>query len=206
METSAGGRRARRALVLTALVGGLLGFGAHPALAAYTAHVSTGTLRVTGDDASDKLALRLSPGAPQPSLGGSGNDFLLGEAGNDFVDGGRGNDTALLGSGDDTFQWDPGDSSDTVEGQGGNDTWKFDGRERLGADRDLRERHARPADARHRERGRPPSTRCGSRLTIQPDAAAAPTGAGSSLWIVSVARAHGQVRTPSMCVRSAWTV
>ena len=34
---------------------------------------------------------------------------------------------ALLGSGADSFIWDPGDASDTVEGQGGNDTMVFNG-------------------------------------------------------------------------------
>src|SRR5262249_12103428 len=38
-----------------------------------------------------------------------------------------GADTALLGTGDDTFQWDPGDGSDSVEGQGGHDTLAFNG-------------------------------------------------------------------------------
>src|SRR5262249_14577397 len=47
--------------------------------------------------------------------------------GNDLVDGNRGNDQASLGGGDDTFQWDPGDGSDVVEGQGGHDTLAFNG-------------------------------------------------------------------------------
>jgi len=33
----------------------------------------------------------------------------------------------LLGSGDDRVQWDPGDGSDTVEGENGNDTMVFNG-------------------------------------------------------------------------------
>ena len=32
-----------------------------------------------------------------------------------------------MGAGDDTFVWNPGDGSDTVEGQGGNDTMQFNG-------------------------------------------------------------------------------
>ena len=52
-------------------------------------------------------------------LGSNGNDVLLGGDGNDFIDGNQGNDVARLGAGDDTFQWDPGDSNDTVEGQDG---------------------------------------------------------------------------------------
>ena len=43
------------------------------------------------------------------------------------VDGNGGNDLALLGAGDDTFVWDPGDGSDTIEGQDGADTMRFNG-------------------------------------------------------------------------------
>ncbi|WP_145278548.1 calcium-binding protein [Planctomycetes bacterium ElP] len=60
-------------------------------------------------------------------LGSNGADLLLGGAGDDFVDGQQGNDVALLGAGDDVFQWDPGDGSDVVEGQGGTDTMRFNG-------------------------------------------------------------------------------
>ena len=34
---------------------------------------------------------------------------------------------ALLGAGDDKFIWNPGDGSDTVEGQAGTDTLQFNG-------------------------------------------------------------------------------
>ena len=60
-------------------------------------------------------------------LGSNGVDLLLGGEGNDFLDGQQGNDVAFLGAGDDTFQWDPGDGSDTVEGQANNDTMLFNG-------------------------------------------------------------------------------
>lgn len=60
-------------------------------------------------------------------LGSNGNDTLFGGDGNDFVDGNQGNDTAFLGAGNDVFQWDPGDGSDTVEGQGDFDTLLFNG-------------------------------------------------------------------------------
>ena len=46
---------------------------------------------------------------PTSSIGGSGNDF------------------ARLGAGDDVFVWNPGDGSDTVEGQAGSDTLRFNG-------------------------------------------------------------------------------
>jgi Ca2+-binding RTX toxin-like protein len=52
---------------------------------------------------------------------------LTGSAGDDLVSGGRGDDAAFLGAGDDTFVWNPGDGSDTVEGQAGVDTLLFNG-------------------------------------------------------------------------------
>src|SRR5690606_31266744 len=55
-------------------------------------------------------------------LGTDGADFLIGGDDDDLVDGNRGNDLAALGSGDDRFQWDPGDGSDSIEGQAGVDT------------------------------------------------------------------------------------
>ena len=60
-------------------------------------------------------------------LGGDGGDLLIGGPGNDFVDGNRGDDLALMGEGNDTFHWDPGDGSDTVEGQSGVDVLDFNG-------------------------------------------------------------------------------
>jgi len=60
-------------------------------------------------------------------LGSNGVDVLRGGTDNDFVDGQQGNDVALLGAGDDVFQWDPGDGSDTVEGQEGTDEMLFNG-------------------------------------------------------------------------------
>jgi Ca2+-binding RTX toxin-like protein len=60
-------------------------------------------------------------------LGSNGADLLFGGAGDDFIDGQQGNDTAFLGADNDTYQWDPGDGSDTVEGQGGTDVLLFNG-------------------------------------------------------------------------------
>ena len=59
--------------------------------------------------------------------GSDGNDTLLGGDGNDTIVGGKGNDLAFMGTGNDTFVWNPGDASDTVEGQGGFDTMQFNG-------------------------------------------------------------------------------
>jgi Ca2+-binding RTX toxin-like protein len=58
---------------------------------------------------------------------GAGDDTIVGSAGNDIVIGGTGNDVASLGAGDDTFIWNPGDASDTVQGQAGFDTLRFNG-------------------------------------------------------------------------------
>lgn len=60
-------------------------------------------------------------------LGSNGVDLLLGGDGDDFLDGQQGNDVAFLGAGNDTFQWDPGDGSDTIEGQAGTDRLRFNG-------------------------------------------------------------------------------
>lgn len=51
-------------------------------------------------------------------LGSNGADLLTGGLGNDFIDGQQGDDAIALGGGDDVFQWDPGDGSDAIEGQG----------------------------------------------------------------------------------------
>ena len=60
--------------------------------------------------------------------GGSGREVFRGGFGDDRADGNRGDDTAFMGFGDDTFVWDPGDGSDRVEGQFGNDdTMLFNG-------------------------------------------------------------------------------
>ena len=60
-------------------------------------------------------------------LGGAGSDTLQGGDGNDLLIGGTGNDVAFMGAGDDTFVWNPGDASDTVEGEAGTDTMLFNG-------------------------------------------------------------------------------
>ncbi len=60
-------------------------------------------------------------------LGSQGSDVLLGGDGDDFLAGRQGNDLVLMGIGDDKFQWDPGDGSDTVEGQAGADSMLFFG-------------------------------------------------------------------------------
>jgi Ca2+-binding RTX toxin-like protein len=74
------------------------------------------------------IAITVDGGAGNDTLlGSNGIDLLLGGANDDFVDGQQGNDVAFLGSGNDDFQWDPGDGSDTVEGQDGSDSMLFNG-------------------------------------------------------------------------------
>ena len=70
---------------------------------------------IDGGDGNDRIA------------GGKGVERLIGGRGNDSIDGNGGNDLGLLGAGNDTFVWDPGDGSDTVEGQAGTDTMLFNG-------------------------------------------------------------------------------
>ncbi len=59
--------------------------------------------------------------------GGNGADTVFSGSGDDFIDTNQGNDVVLMGAGNDTFQWDPGDGSDSVDGQAGFDTLKFNG-------------------------------------------------------------------------------
>lgn len=74
------------------------------------------------------IRLTLDGGAGNDTiLGSQGADVILGGDGEDFVLGDNGNDVAFLGANDDTFQWNPGDGSDTIEGQGGIDALLFFG-------------------------------------------------------------------------------
>jgi Ca2+-binding RTX toxin-like protein len=94
-----------------------------------------------GDPAADTLTVNALDGADNVNAGGlaAGTiglnvdggllaDTLIGSPGRDVIDGGPASDTALMGDGDDTFRWDPGDGSDTVDGEGGSaDTLLFNG-------------------------------------------------------------------------------
>ena len=88
---------------------------------------------IDGGNGNDRLvggagAGTLNGGNGDDALfGGNGNEKLLGGNGNDSIDGNKGNDVAFMGNGNDTFVWDPGDGSDTVEGQNGTDTMLFNG-------------------------------------------------------------------------------
>jgi hypothetical protein len=87
-----------------------------------------------GDDevrifnAADPLPLTIDGGSGDDTLlDNNGADVLIGGVGNDHFDGGVGADNAKLGAGNDHFQWDPGDGSDTVEGESGDDALDFNG-------------------------------------------------------------------------------
>jgi RTX calcium-binding nonapeptide repeat (4 copies) len=60
-------------------------------------------------------------------LGGNGAERLLGGPGDDFIDANQGMDVVGGGDGADTIQWDPGDSSDVVDGGAGPDRLVFNG-------------------------------------------------------------------------------
>jgi Ca2+-binding RTX toxin-like protein len=78
--------------------------------------------------AAQAITLTLDGGAGNDTIAGAkGVEVAFGGAGNDSIDGNGDNDAAFLGVGNDTFVWDPGDGSDTVEGQDGSDTMLFNG-------------------------------------------------------------------------------
>jgi Ca2+-binding RTX toxin-like protein len=60
-------------------------------------------------------------------LGSQAADTFLAREGDDFVFGDNGNDVEFLGAGADVSQWNPGDGSDTVEGQEDSDRLLFFG-------------------------------------------------------------------------------
>ena len=79
------------------------------------------SLVVNGGAGNDSIdASHLHAGQVSLTLnGGDGDDRIVGSAGNDVVNGGKGSDVAFLGAGNDVFVWNPGDGSDTVDGQAG---------------------------------------------------------------------------------------
>ncbi len=86
------------------------------------------TIDESGGIFTDTESTTLDGGAGNDRLtGGSGVERFVGGTGNDTVIGGRGNDLAFLGDGNDTFIWNPGDGSDTVEGENDTDTLVFNG-------------------------------------------------------------------------------
>ncbi len=114
----------RRALQICAVGGATLGamfaFGADSALAAYIPHVQGGTLQITGNGASDKLALRLAPGPPnilQVDVGEDGTpDFSFDRTAFTAINvqGGGGNDDIRVDQSQGAFA----DEAVTIDGGG----------------------------------------------------------------------------------------
>jgi Ca2+-binding RTX toxin-like protein len=99
---------------------------------------NTTRIRMLGNRGNDTLRLDETNGALPAAVmfGGTGNDSLVGGsgvdtffggAGSDSVDGNKGDDIAFLGAGNDSFTWDPGDGSDKIEGELGQDRMIFNG-------------------------------------------------------------------------------
>jgi hypothetical protein len=105
---------------------------AHSDVTAIAVEMTGGDDSVRIDDSfgpfTDSIPTTVDGGAGDDTLiGGHGAEMFVGGAGEDTVDGNQGNDTAFLGQGDDIFVWDPGDGSDSIEGEVGSDTMLFNG-------------------------------------------------------------------------------
>lgn len=93
-------------------------------------------IRILGEGGNDVLSI-LGGTLPSAEIhGGSGDDTINGGVAADELHGGPGadtiigrggNDLVFCGEDDDTFVWNPGDASDTVEGQDGQDRLLFNG-------------------------------------------------------------------------------
>ena len=94
--------RIRRCAVLAAAVAVAFGVATEKANAAFSVHIASNTLTVTGDAASDTLALRLAPGDPQTLILDVGNNGSADFTANRLlfnkivVNAGAGNDTVLI--------------------------------------------------------------------------------------------------------------
>ena len=109
--------------------GGIIVFGLQAQVRLTNQEQATDRLTLNGlagDDVMDATSLE-ADGIQLTLNGGLGDDVLLGSEGDDQVSGGDGDDLALMGAGDDTFVWNPGDDNDTLEGQAGFDTLRFNG-------------------------------------------------------------------------------
>ena len=113
-----------RILLAGGLAAAALGFAPEQAHAAYSARVETGTLTLKGNAASDKLVLRLAPGAPgtlQADVGADGTaDFSFDRSTFTAIDveAGAGDDDVRIDQSGGTFT----DEHVTMNGGSGDDT------------------------------------------------------------------------------------
>jgi Ca2+-binding RTX toxin-like protein len=106
--------------------------GAIPITGGVATISNTVLIQVLGSTGDDQITVGNSL-PPAHLFGGDGDDIIMGGSGNDLIVGGPGKDT-LTGrqgsdiiylDGNDSVVWNPGDGSDLVEGQGGNNTLVF---------------------------------------------------------------------------------
>ena len=88
---------------------------------------ATDMLRIQGSIGNDVIMATGLNGMALQVFGGGGTDTIFTGAGNDVISGGAGNDVAVMGASNDRFIWNPGDGSDSVDGQTGTDTLEFHG-------------------------------------------------------------------------------
>ena len=117
--------RITRCVVLAAAVAVAFGVATEKASAAFSVHIASNTLTATGDAASDTLALRLAPGAPNTLVLDVGNNGSADFTANRLlfnkivVNAGAGNDTVLIDESKGAFT---DQEATTLNGQDGNDT------------------------------------------------------------------------------------
>ena len=111
--------------VVAAAVAVAFGVATERANAAFSVHIASNTLTVTGDAASDTLALRLAPGDSHTLILDVGNNGSADFTANRLlfnkivVNAGAGNDSVLIDESKGAFT---GEDATTLNGQDGNDT------------------------------------------------------------------------------------
>jgi Ca2+-binding RTX toxin-like protein len=89
---------------------------------------ATDVLRIQGSGIGNDVIMAAGySGMSLQIFAGGGNDTIFSGAGDDLISGGQGSDVVLMGAGNDRFLWNPGDGSDSVNGEAGFDTLAFNG-------------------------------------------------------------------------------
>lgn len=113
----------------------LVNSGAIPVTGGVATTANTVLIQILGTPGDDQITLGnglvtahiFGAGGNDALTGGDGNDTIVSGPGNSVVHGGRGNDSIFLGNGSNVVVWNPGDASDTINGQGANNTLLFNG-------------------------------------------------------------------------------